>query len=124
LPNGEGVGIFEPDFETGTEIQFMLRDAEKMIESAKKNSKELIDQIKADGNKAYFGLYIDCAGRTSAYSNTITEEASEIQTVFNRHNLPLFGFYSGVEVAPLLQKSRGLDWTGVLVVLAGEKDDG
>jgi hypothetical protein len=124
LPNGEGIGIFEPDFETGTEIQFMLRDAEKMIASAKKNSKELIDQIKADGKKAYFGLYIDCAGRTSAYSNTITEEASEIQTVFNRHNLPLFGFYSGVEVAPLLQKSRGLDWTGVLVVLAGEKDDG
>jgi small ligand-binding sensory domain FIST len=124
LPNGEGIGIFEPDFETGTEIQFMLRDGEKMIESAKKNSTELMDQIKADGKKAYFGLYIDCAGRTSGYSNTATEEASEIQSVFNQHNLPLFGFYSGVEVAPLLQKSRGLDWTGVLVVLAGEKGDG
>ncbi|MEJ2658675.1 MAG: FIST N-terminal domain-containing protein, partial [Desulfobacterales bacterium] len=33
LPNGEGIGIFEPDFKTGTEIQFMLRDTEKMIES-------------------------------------------------------------------------------------------
>jgi len=124
LPNGEGIGIFEPDFETGTEIQFMLRDTEKMIESAKKNSRELMDQIKADGKKALFGFYIDCAGRTSGYSNTKTEEASEIQSVFNQHNSPLFGFYSGVEVAPLLQKSRGLDWTGVLVVLAGEKDDG
>ena len=124
LPNGEGIGIFEPDFETGTEIQFMLRDTEKMIESAKKNSTELMDQIKADGKKALFGFYIDCAGRTSCYSNTKTEEASEIQSVFNQHNSPLFGFYFGVEVAPLLQKSRGLDWTGVLVVLAGEKDDG
>jgi len=124
LPNGEGIGIFEPDFKTGEEIQFMLRDTEKMIESAKKNSRELMDQIKADGKKALFGFYIDCAGRTSGYSNTKTEEASEIQSVFNQHNLPLFGFYSGVEVAPLLQKSRGLDWTGVLVVLAGEKDDG
>jgi len=124
LPNGEGIGIFEPDFETGTEIQFMLRDTEKMIGSAKKNSTELMDQIKADGKKALFGFYIDCAGRTSGYSNTKTEEALEIQSVFNRHNLPLFGFYSGVEVAPLLQKSRGLDWTGVLVVLAGEKDNG
>jgi len=119
LPNKEGIGIFEPDFEAGTEIQFMLRDTEKMIESAKKNSTELMDQIKADGKKALFGFYIDCAGRTSGYSNTNTEEASEIQSVFNQHNLPLFGFYSGVEVAPLLHKSRGLDWTGVLVVLAG-----
>lgn len=124
LPNGKGISIFEPDFETGTEIQFMLRDTEKMIESAKKNSKELIEQIIADRKKALFGLYIDCAGRASGYSNIKTEEASEIQTVFNQHNSPLFGFYSGVEVAPLLQKSRGLDWTGVLVVLAGEIDDG
>jgi hypothetical protein len=123
LPNGEGIGIFEPDLETGTEIQFMLRDTEKMIESAKTISIELMDQIKADGKEALFGFYIDCAGRASGYSNTRTEEAAEIQSVFNRHNSPLFGFYSGVEVAPLIKKSRGLDWTGVLVVLAGEKDE-
>jgi small ligand-binding sensory domain FIST len=123
LPNGEGIGIFEPDFKTGTEIQFMLRDAEIMIESAKKNSAELMDQIKADGKKALFGLYIDCAGRSADYSNTNIEEASEIQSIFNQHNSPLFGFFSGVEVAPFLQKSRGLDWTGVLLVLAGDKDD-
>jgi len=124
LPNGEGIGIFEPDFKTGTEIQFMLRDAEIMIESAKINSAELMEQIKADGKKALFGLYIDCAGRSADYSNTNIEEASEIQSIFNQHNSPLFGFFSGVEVAPFLQKSRGLDWTGVLLVLAGDKDDG
>ena len=123
LPDGEGISIFEPDFEKGTEIQFMLRDTEKMVASAKKNSTELMDQIKADGKKALFGLYIDCAGRAGGYSNSNIEEASEIQSIFNQHNSPLFGFYSGVEVAPLFQKSRGLDWTGVLMVLAGEKDD-
>ena len=101
----------------------MLRDTEKMVASAKKNSTELMDQIKADGKKALFGLYIDCAGRAGGYSNSNIEEASEIQSIFNQHNSPLFGFYSGVEVAPLFQKSRGLDWTGVLMVLAGEKDD-
>jgi len=124
LPDGEGIGIFEPDFETGTEIQFMLRDTEKMIESARKNSIELLDRINADGKKAFFGLYIDCAGRAAGYSNTNIEEASEVQSIFSRHNLPLFGFFSGVEVAPLLSRSGGLDWTGVLVVFAGERDDG
>ncbi len=118
LPNGEGIGIFEPDFEEGTEIQFMLRDTTKMIESAKSNSTELIEQIKAEGRKALFGMYIDCAGRTAKYLNTKIEEASEIQEVLNHYNIPLLGFYSGVEIAPLLKKSRGLDWTGVLLILA------
>ena len=50
-----------------------------------------------------------------------TEEAAEVQQVMNRYNTPLLGFYSGVEVAPILGKSRGLDWTGVLMVLAKDK---
>jgi hypothetical protein len=50
----------------------------------------------------------------------MTEEAAEVQQAFSRHGCPLFGFYSGVEVAPFLNKSRGLDWTGVLVVIAEE----
>ena len=118
LPDGEGIGIFEKDFDEGTEIQFMLRDTGEMIESAKKNSEELMKRIKEDGRKPVFGLYIDCAGRTANYSNTATEEASEVQKVFNKNDTPLLGFYSGVEVAPLIGRSRGLDWTGVLMVLA------
>ena len=120
LPNRAGIVVFEPDFEEGTEVQFMLRDTARMIESAKRNSAGLMKQIKADQRRALFGIYIDCAGRTASYSNTLTEEASEVQKVFNQHKTPLFGFYSGVEVAPLLGKSRGLDWTGVLIVFAEE----
>ena len=120
LPDGEGIVIFEPDLEKGTEILYMLRDAKKMIESAKRNSTELMELIKADGRKPVFGLYIDCAGRTASFSDTLTEEASEVQEVFGQYNTPLLGFYSGVEVAPLLGKSRGLDWTGVLMVIAEE----
>lgn len=118
LPDGKGIAIFEPDLEHGTEIQFMLRDSTKMIESAKKNASELMDQINADGKKPFLGIYIDCAGRTADYSNTTTEEAAEVQKVLGQYEIPLLGFYSGVEIAPFLQKSRGLDWTGVLLVLA------
>jgi hypothetical protein len=77
-----------------------------------------LKKIIANGEKPVFGLYIDCAGRAAKVSDTLTEEASEVQNVFNQYNTPLFGFYSGVEVAPLLGKNRGLDWTGVLLVLA------
>lgn len=116
LPGDSGIGIFEPDLDNGTEIQFMLRDADKMIRSARYNARRLMDRVTADGRKAAFAMYIDCAGRTAAYSKTPVEEASEVQKVLNRHGVPLLGFYSGVEIAPLLGKSRGLDWTGVLIL--------
>ncbi|MEJ2655781.1 MAG: FIST N-terminal domain-containing protein [Desulfobacterales bacterium] len=118
LPNGEGIVIFEPDLAEGKEIMFMLRNNETMIESVTRNSWELMEEIASNGEKPVFGLYIDCAGRTANTSDALIEEASEIQNVFNQHDTPLFGFYSGVEIAPLFGRSRGLDWTGVLLVLA------
>ncbi len=110
--------LFEPDLGEGTEILFMLRDGPAMIASAWHNSTELLQKVRNEGKIPRFGLDIDCAGRTASYSDTLTEEASEVQAVLNHHNVPLLGFDSGVEVAPLLGKSRGLDWTGVLLVLA------
>lgn len=121
LPNREGIVLFEPDLKEGSKIMFMLRNNKIMIESAKKNSSELLEKIIANGEKPVFGLYIDCAGRAAKVSDALTEEASEVQNVFNQYNTPLLGFYSGVEVAPLLGKSRGLDWTGVLLVFAKGK---
>ena len=124
LPDASGVGLFEPDLEQGMEIQFMLRDNNVMIESARSNSKNLMKNLTDDGKIPVFGLYINCAGRTAEQSNAETEEAGEVQRVMNKYNTPLLGFYSGVEVAPILGKSRGLDWTGVLIVLAKDKQNG
>jgi hypothetical protein len=120
LPSKAGIVIFEPDLEPGAEIQFMVRDADQIIASARKNSAELLQQIADAGRTPVFGLYIDCAGRSSSISETLTEEAHEVMEVFNRYHTPLFGFYSGVEVAPFHGKSKGLDWTGILMVIARE----
>lgn len=117
LPNGSGIGLFEPDLEEGMEIRFMIRDSDEMIKSARHNTEALLQQIRDEGKIPLLGLYIDCAGRAAGVSETLTEEAAEVQALFTRANIPLFGFYSGVEVAPLLGKSQGLDWTGVLLVL-------
>ena len=116
--------MFEPDLETGNKIQFMLRDSEEMIRSARHNTEKLMAQILADKKQPVFGLYIDCAGRTADFSDTLTEEASEVVEIMNYHKTPLLGFYSGVEVAPMLGMSRGLDWTGVLTVLARRDHNG
>jgi hypothetical protein len=56
-------------------------------------------------------------------SSTSYEEASEIQQVLKEHDASFIGFYSGVDMAPFFQKSRGLDWTGVFVLCAEEKQN-
>ena len=118
LPDGQGICMFEPDLEEGMEIQLMLRDTGRMVESVKHNTAEILTRIENNNERARLGIYIDCAGRTVQESNTLTEEAAEVQKMFNEKNIPLFGFYSGVEIAPYQGLSRGLDWTGVLLVIA------
>lgn len=118
LPDDSGVGLFEPDLEEGMEVQFMFRNGNLMIESARNNSEDLLNRITEEGKSPVFGLYINCGGRTAEQSDTETEEAVEIQKSMNKHSVPLFGFYSGVEIAPIDGRNRGLDWTGVLLILA------
>jgi len=115
-PRRQGVYLFEPDLEEGMEVQFMLRDTEGMVASARDNSAALVHQIQKDQKRPLFGVYIDCAGRAGGFLNVPYEEASEVQKIFEEQGIPLLGFYSGVEICPLMDKSRGLDWTGVLVV--------
>ncbi len=117
-PDGRGVCMFEPDLEQGMEIQFMIRDTEKMMESVQINCSRLADTLRASGDRPFLALYIDCAGRTAEYSKTGEEEAAGVQRMCRDLAIPLLGFYSGVEIAPLLGKPRGLDWTGVLLILA------
>lgn len=117
LPRKRAIVLFEADFENGTEFQFMRRSSELMEESAERVSREVLENLKKNKKEPFFSLYIDCAGRTSAYSGSEREEASIVQRIIGKE-IPLLGFYSGVEIAPLLGKSRGLDWTGVLMVLS------
>jgi len=118
LPDGSGVILFEPDLAAGMQVQLMRRDPDTILASARVNSKKLLNKIKADGRKARFALYFDCGGRAAAYDNNQHEEAAEVQAQCNAFGVPLLGIYCGVEVAPFLGKSRGLDWSGVFVVFA------
>ncbi|SNB47182.1 FIST signal transduction protein [Geobacter sp. DSM 9736] len=121
IPDGTGIGMFETDLEAGQEIQFMVRDNRMMLKSVADNAPDIIERIRSEGKKPLFALYISCGGRTAEQSLTDEEEAAEIQRVMKDANVPLLGFYSGVEIAPMLGRSRGLDWTGVLLILAEDR---
>ena len=108
------ITLFEPDFKVGTKVQIMARDNALMLESVRHGTKSVLSKTR--GKHSLFGLYIDCAGRASGRSGAAQEEAGLMMENFDPA-LPLLGFYSGVEIAPIQGYSRPLDWTGVLTVV-------
>jgi len=109
------VTLFEPDFERGALVQIMSRDNGLMLDSVRRGVAAA--NAAAADEAPLLGLYIDCAGRASARSGAAIEEAELVVNGLDPR-IPLLGFYSGVEVAPFAgERSRPLDWTGVLTVL-------
>jgi len=107
--------MFEPDLKVGDEVQLMRRSIDlNYIETT-------VSELKATMQERIpiFSFYINCAGRAKPYSGTDFEDAEEVQRVIGS-NIPLMGFYSGVEVAKVGTKLQALDWTGVLCIIGEE----
>lgn len=113
-PATGSVTLFEPDFFPGAQVQIMARDNSLMLDSVRDGVAAMNRSVEGGNN--LLALYIDCAGRASARSGALVEEAEMVLRGFTR-SMPFAGFYSGVEIAPFQGYSRPLDWTGVLAVL-------
>jgi small ligand-binding sensory domain FIST len=112
-PEHRGVVMFEPDMVEGTEFQIMYRSLDPDY------MKPRIDGLfeRAGGRKPVFAFYINCAGRAAGYGGIDMEDAVMMQrTVAGR--VPVLGVYSGVEIAPIAGRPRGLDWTGVFCLFS------
>jgi hypothetical protein len=110
------ITIFEPDFAAGEQVQVMSRDNQLMLDSVRRGGAAAARRI-AEGESPALCLYVNCAGRASVRSGAEREESGLLCEILPK-GLPLFGFYSGVEVAPMAEgPSMPLDWTGVLAVV-------
>jgi small ligand-binding sensory domain FIST len=78
-------------------------------------AQRLFEQI--GDRRPVMALYIDCAGRASAYSGTDREEAEEVQKVIGSR-VPLLGWYVGCEIAKAGSVMQSHNWTGVLSILS------
>ncbi len=105
--------MFENDLKPGFQVQLMRRSID--FDYIGRRADELLGRV---GNRTpFFALYIDCAGRASAYCGAEREEAEEVQRVIGSR-MPLLGIYSGVEIAKVGRDMQALDWTGVLCVFS------
>jgi len=112
-----GIVMFEPDMVEGTEFQLMYKALD--LNYIKPKIDKMFDDL--DGRKPVFAVYIDCAGRCSGYGGMDMEDAVVIQkTVAGR--VPVLGLYTGVEIASIGGRPRGLDWTGVFCLFSQSKD--
>jgi len=108
-----GLIMFEPDLQSGHEVQLMRRSID--FNYIGERVEDLLARV--GDRKPFLALYIDCAGRASAYSGTEREEAEEVQKAIGT-KMPLLGMYSGVEIAKVGEDMQALDWTGVLCVFS------
>ena len=111
-----GIVMFEPDMEEGTEFQIMFRSFD--FDYMQPKIEALFDRL--DGREPIFAMYIDCAGRCAGYGGVNLEDACVVQRAVGSR-VPLLGIYSGVEIAPVGGRSRGLDWTGVFCLFSQGK---
>jgi len=109
-----GLMMFEPDLTVGTEVQLMRRTTSD-FGYVRKHSEEMLEKLS--GRRPFFALYIDCAGRASAYSGTDGEEAEEVQAIIGSR-VPILGMYSGSEIAKVGTDMQAMVWTGVLCVFS------
>lgn len=116
-PENGSISLFEGDFQAGIKIQIMSIDHQLVRESVRNQTKKLLNGINI--GQVLGALYIDCAGRACSFCGDEVEEASILQEVIG-DTMPLLGFYSGVELAPCIDRTRPLDWTGVLAVFTME----
>jgi len=112
-----GLVMFEPDLEAGMEVTLMRRSFD--FEYVGDRARGLLHDLK--GRRPFFAMYIDCVGRAAAYCGMEAEEAEWVQEALG--DIPLLGFYSGVEIAQVAGEVQALDWTGVLCVFSEEAEE-
>lgn len=107
-----------PEMTTGTIFQIMYRSFS--LEYMRPKIEGLIESI---GDKdPFFALYINCSGRSAGNGGREIEDAREIQKIVG-DRFPLFGVYLGGELAPVGDKTRSLNWTGVFCLFSKDKGD-
>jgi len=110
--------MFEPDMVEGTEFRIMFRSME--LDYIRPKIDKVFDDL--GGREPVFAVYINCAGRCAGYGGNDIEDALVIQeSVAGR--VPVLGLYTGVEIASIGGRPRGLDWTGVFCLFSQSEDE-
>jgi hypothetical protein len=108
-----GLVFFGDDLQAGTVVQLMRRSID--YEYIRRRTEALLGGL--DGRRPFLAMYIDCAGRASAFCGSDREEAEEVQKAIGS-TVPLLGWYVGCEIAKAGPVMQSHNWTGILCLLS------
>lgn len=111
----QGLRMAEIDLVEGSEFQLMRRGFDMDI--IYDQTTHLIDEVEAAGRKPIFAMYLNCAGRAAAYSESTAEDAYAIQQAID-DRFPLMGIYEAGELAKVNGVLQVLDWTGIFCLFS------
>jgi len=112
----KGVLACASQVEQGDYVTFALRDPSKAKEDVVCMLEDL--RQRAEGRSPAFGFYFNCCARGTSLYGTAGEDTALVREYFP--NLPLAGFFSFGEIAPLDYVNHLHHYSGVLA-LAFEK---
>ena len=107
--------MFDTFLRPGVEVQLMRVQID--FEDVRRRARRLVEA--AGDDRPFLALYINCGGRAGLYACTDREDAAEIQQAVGE--IPLFGVYSGAEIARVRDQARRFNLTGVLSIFS-ERD--
>jgi hypothetical protein len=89
----------------GSEVRLMIGSKEKAIEAAEDAAKHMMMDLSADGAAPKFVLMFNCIAREKLYGQHAGEEIRAVMNIVGV-DVPLLGFYTYGEQAPLGGESR------------------
>jgi small ligand-binding sensory domain FIST len=115
---GSGAIAVAEKVRPGQTIQFNLRDARAARSDMRSMMEEVCDSL---GEKCpSFGLYFNCQGRGTALygKDNPNHDLTLIKEFIG--DVPLIGFFGNAEIAPVAGRNYAHNYTGVLVLFAGD----
>jgi small ligand-binding sensory domain FIST len=112
----QGIVAIADEVHEGQKIVFTLRSAD----GSRADLKRVLEKQAETwtDHKPAFGLYINCVGRGRGLYGFSDLDTSYIAQYLG--DVPIIGFFSGCEIAPIQQVESLLQYTGVLVLI-GER---
>ena len=115
----QGIIAIADEIRQGQKMLFTLRNDNGSREDLKQTLEALVQAW--EGNPPGFGLYFNCLGRGAGLYGFPDLDVSYIKQHFG--DIPLIGFFTGCEIAPIRQRAALHQYSGVLV-LVGERPGG
>lgn len=89
----------------GSEIRLMIGSKEHAVEAAEEAARKLMKEFERDKTAPKFLLMFNCIAREKLFAQNAKDEIAAVMNIIG-NDVPLLGFYTYGEVAPIAGESR------------------